>query len=246
MHDHRGCCRVAAVLLLCGLTAGLLATASATTEAVREQMSGDIIDLDPADLAAVAGPTRRLMAALTDHIKLISTEMGALRADKVALAERVTRLEELDCERREEEIEAKEESKMPQKPKPAADTATRNSIRHRRVQASLACEHVHDFQALTSAAMDACCPQSGGGGHRRMQASCDLPATCPSVACAAVFLPYMQDCATIIAATPGVPVADFQSFAASCEELQVGAGEMLQPVAVQMLSTTRCGSIRCV
>jgi hypothetical protein len=104
MHDHRGCCRVAAVLLLCGLTAGLLATASATTEAVREQMSGDIIDLDPADLAAVAGPTRRLMAALTDHIKLISTEMGALRADKAALAERVTRLEELDCERRQEEI----------------------------------------------------------------------------------------------------------------------------------------------
>ena len=237
MHDHRGCCRVAAVLLLCGLTAGLLATASATTEeAVREQMSGDIgeVRIDPADLAAVAGPTRRLMAALTDHIKLISTEMGALRADKVALAERVTRLEELDCERCEEEIETKEESKMPQKPKPTGDTATRNSIRHRRVQASLACEHVHDFQALTSAAMDACCPQSGGGGHRRMQASCDLPATCPSAACAAVFVPYMHDCATMIAATPGVPVADFQSFAASCAELQVGAGEMLQPVAVQM------------
>ena len=86
MHDHRGCYRVAAVLLLCGLTAGLLATASATTEeAVREQMSGDIVD--PADLAAVAGPTRRLMAALTDHIKLISTEMGALRAGAKCLYE---------------------------------------------------------------------------------------------------------------------------------------------------------------
>jgi hypothetical protein len=104
MHRKRGCCRAAAVLLLCGLTSGLSANASATAEAVREQMSGDIIDLDPADLAAVAGPTRRLMAALTDHIKLISTEMGALRADKAALAERVTRLEELDCERRQEEI----------------------------------------------------------------------------------------------------------------------------------------------
>jgi hypothetical protein len=105
MHRKRGCCRAAAVLLLCGLTSGLSANASATAEeAVREQMGGDIIDLDPADLAAVAGPTRRLMAALTDHIKLISTEMGALRADKAALAERVTRLEELDCERRQEEI----------------------------------------------------------------------------------------------------------------------------------------------
>ena len=196
-------------------------------------MGGDIIDLDPADLAAVAGPTRRLMAALTDHIKLIRAEMGALRADKAALAERVTRLEELDCSRREEEIEAKDETKIPQKPKPAADTATRNSIRHRRAQARPACERVQDFQALTSAAMDACCPQSGGG-HRRMQASCDLPAACPSAACAAVFVPYMADCTAMVAATPGVPVADFQSLAASCEELQVGAGEMLQPVAVQM------------
>jgi hypothetical protein len=178
-------------------------------------MGGDIVDLDPADLAAVAGPTRRLMAALTDHIKLIRAEMGALRADKAALAERVTWLEELDCERRQEEvIEAKEETKMPQKPKPAADTATRNSTHHRRTQASSACERVHDFQALTSAAMDACCPENGGG-HRRLQASCDLPATCPSAACAAVFVPYMQDCATMIAATPGVPVADFQSFGVS-------------------------------
>jgi hypothetical protein len=235
MYRKRGCCRAAAVLLLCSLTFGLLATASATAEeAVREDMRGDGIDLDPADLAAVAGPTRRLMTALTDHIKLMSTEMGVLRTDKAALAERVMRLEELDCsERRREEkiIEAKEETKMPQKP--AAYTAARNLTRHRRVQASSACERVHDFQALTSAAMDACCPQSGGG-HRRMQASCDLPVTCPSAACAAVFVPYIQDCATMIAATPGVPVADFQSFAASCAEMQAGAGEMLQPVAVQM------------
>ena len=116
MHRKGGCCRAAAVLLLCGLTSGLSANASATAEeAVREQMSGHIIDLDPADLAAVSGPTRRLMATLTDHIKLISTEMGALRAGKAALAERVTRLEELDCSRREEEIEAKDETKMPQR-----------------------------------------------------------------------------------------------------------------------------------
>ena len=74
MYRKRGCCRAAAVLLLCSLTFGLLATASATAEeAVREDMRGDGIDLDPADLAAVAGPTRRLVAALTDHIKLMST-----------------------------------------------------------------------------------------------------------------------------------------------------------------------------
>ncbi len=38
----------------------------------------------------------------------------------------------------------------------------------------------------------------------------------------------------MLATTPGVPVADFQSLAASCVEMQVGAGQMLQPVAVQM------------
>ena len=31
-----------------------------------------------------------------------------------------------------------------------------------------------------------------------------------------------------------MPVEDFQSFAASCAEMQAGAGQMLQPVAVQM------------
>ena len=67
-----------------------------------------------------------------------------------------------------------------------------------------------------------------------MQASCALPATCPSAACAAVFVPFMDNCATMLATMPGVPVADFQSFAASCAEMQAGAGEMLQPVAVQM------------
>ena len=63
MYRKRGCCRAAAVLLLRGLTFGLLATVASATaeEAVREDMRGDGIDLDPADLAAVAGPTRRLM-----------------------------------------------------------------------------------------------------------------------------------------------------------------------------------------
>jgi len=109
-----------------------------------------------------------------------------------------------------------------------------NSTLHRRTQvAPQACARVHDFQALSAAAMDACCP-ANGGGHRRLQASCALPATCPSAACAAVFVPFMDNCATMLATMPGVPVADFQSFASSCVEMQAGAGEMLQPVAVQM------------
>ena len=67
-----------------------------------------------------------------------------------------------------------------------------------------------------------------------MQASCDLPPTCPSLTCAAVFVPYIQDCTAMLATTPGVPLANFQSFAATCTEMQAGAGQMLQPVAVQM------------
>ena len=67
-----------------------------------------------------------------------------------------------------------------------------------------------------------------------MQASCELPATCPSAACAAVFVPYMDDCAAMLATAPGVPVEDFRSFAASCAEMQAGARQMLQPVVVQM------------
>jgi hypothetical protein len=37
----------------------------------------------------------------------------------------------------------------------------------------------------------------------------------------------MQNCAAIVATTPGVPVAEFQTFAATCVtvELQADAGE---------------------
>ena len=53
--------------------------------------------------------------------------------------------------------------------------AERNATKHttrRRAQAVPAC----DLAAQTAAAMDACCPATaGGGGHRRTQASCNLP-----------------------------------------------------------------------
>jgi hypothetical protein len=44
----------------------------------------------------------------------------------------------------------------------------------RRTQSGQACARIHDFQVLTAAAMDACCP-SGGGHRRSLQASCSLP-----------------------------------------------------------------------
>ena len=98
---------------------------------------------------------------------------------------------------------------------------------HRRMQAATC-----DLETQTAATMDACCPQTGGGGHRRMQgSSCDLPETCPSMACASVFLPFMAACDVTLSQMPGLQVEQFERFAASCQERQAS---MLQPVDVQM------------
>ena len=238
MHSDGGGQRGAAGLLLYTLTFGLSAAVCATAEEPDASDSAERFVIDPARLGAVPAESRALFVEVLDRLGTMRGEMDGLRADKAALAERVTRLEEKDCdETRAEEKQEKEEDNgdegaADQLTQRTTAMSTTNSTR-RRAQAGQACERVRDFQALTAAAMDACCPMSGGG-HRRMQASCDLPATCPSAACAAVFVPYMADCAAMVAATPGVPVVDFQSLAASCAEMQAGTGVMLQPVAVQM------------
>ena len=154
--------------------------------------------------------------------------MGVAEARAESLSAWVAKLEENNCEDQDALEEVPEEDELDD-----YSQLSLNSARHRVQVPQQACTRVRDFQALSAAAMDACC-LSNGGGHRRLQASCDLPLACPSAACVAVFVPYMQDCAAMLAATPGVPVADFESFAASCAEMQAGAGEMLQPVAVRM------------
>ena len=88
---------------------------------------------------------------------------------------------------------------------------------------------------MTAAAMAACCPLGSGQGHRRfLQASCELPDTCPSMACAAIFVPFMEDCGAILARSSSVPLQQFQAFRASCQNLDAGAAQMLEPVNVQM------------
>ena len=96
-------------------------------------------------------------------------------------------------------------------------------LARRRAQAEQACARGQDFQALTAAAMDACCPATGGGHRRSLQASCSLPATCPSAACAAVFGPFMADCDAMLSTVPGLPIDQYRSFAASCSELRTGS-----------------------
>ena len=207
MHSDGGGQRGAAVLLLYTLTFGLSAGVCATAEEPDASDSAQRYGIDPARLGAVPAESRALFVEVFDRLETMRGEMDGLRADKAALAERVTRLEEKDCETLAEEKQEKEEDNGDegaggQLTQRATAMGTTNSTR-RRAQAGLACERVRDFQALTAAAMDA-------------------------------GVPYMTDCAAMVAATPGVPVADFQSLAASCAELQVGTGEMLQPVAVQM------------
>ncbi len=174
--------------------------------------------------------TKAQLDPVIAHISSMRGELGKLTDVNLQLRERVSRLENVN---KQNERTAQNRAGIKVQ-LPAVTTGQTNATSHRRAQATpQACAQMHDFQALTAAAMDACCPVSGGG-HRRMQATCDLPPTCPSVTCAAVFVPYLNDCATILATIPGVPLADFQSFAATCAEMQAGAGQMLQPSAVQM------------
>jgi hypothetical protein len=234
-----------AALLLCGVS---LAAGGAGGERPLDTGAGsdhdaagweDELRVGAAELAAVPAESRALFAKVLGRLDGMRGELEELKAGKrhsdaraETLGARVAKLEENGCEDvREEEInEQGDEQEEPENyMQPMLDPS-----RRRAQAAPQACARVRDFQALSAAAMDACCPASGGGHRRFLQASCDLPAACPSAACAAVFVPYMQDCAAMLAATPGVPVADFESFAASCVEMQVGAGQMLQPVAVQM------------
>jgi hypothetical protein len=239
MQFNGGGRRSAAVLLLCTLTSGLSAAVCATAEeaagATRtsHRAEGYPYGMDPVQLGAVSAESRALFVDVLGRMETMRREMDGLRADKVALAERVTRLEEKDCD--ETLAAAAEEEPKQEKDQSTERTADMGAnSTHRRAQAGQACERVRDFQALSAAAMDACCPPNGAGHRRFLQASCDLPTVCPSAACAAVFVPYMTDCGAMLAATPGVPLVDFESLVASCAEMQTGARELLQPVAVQM------------
>jgi hypothetical protein len=230
-----------AALLLCGVSLAAPAAGGAGGE-----MHGAVSDYDAAglgqelrvgaaELAVVPVESRALFAKVLDRLEGMRGEMEELKAGKArsderaeSMSVRITKLEETDdCEDTRQDLETGTDE-------PEEYTQPMLDTRRRAQAAPQACARVRDFQALSAAAMDACCPASGGGHRRFLQASCDLPAACPSAACAAVFVPYMQDCAAMLAATPGVPVADFRSFAASCAEMQAGAGQMLQPVAVQM------------
>ena len=198
----RSTAAAALLLLLCGLALSAPSAAGARADPPPEASedaahAAEELRVGAASLAAVPPESRALFARVLGRLDGLRGEVEELRADKLELEERavrlgvrVSKLEAKGCEgTREKEVEPEVEPE--ERLAPRTREATNSA--HRRAQgAPQACVRVQDFQALSAAAMDACCP-ANGGGHRRLQASCGLPAACPSAACAAVFVPYMRD-----------------------------------------------------
>ena len=108
------------------------------------------------------------------------------------------------------------------------------SARHRKQSGGAACD-AGSWATRTTLVMDACCPATSG--HRRAQdRTCPLPTTCPSASCAAAFVPYYEDCgAELQSHAAELPLAEFLSFYASCQEIQVGSQLMLQDAQPAMI-----------
>ena len=106
------------------------------------------------------------------------------------------------------------------------------SSRHRMQVAKALCD-ARTLPGRTDAVMNACCPSSGGG-HRRLQADCALPDACPSVACAASFVEFYDDCRGQLQAHADVlPLRDFSNFYSSCQSLDSGSGVEGERVRVE-------------
>jgi hypothetical protein len=81
-------------------------------------------------------------------------------------AARVAKLEENNCEEHDELEEVPEADELDD-----YSQLPLNSARHRVQAPQQACTRVRDFQALSVAAMDACCPPNGAGHRRFLQAA---------------------------------------------------------------------------
>ncbi len=195
---------LAVILMLIGEWSGGLGLAAEAA------LHGDFAA--PAQLGALPDPVREIIAQLVETVEALRAEVLELKADRGRSQERAaaleTRVGELELhigtilEKEAAEAEARREI-----PSERAETAE-----HRRLQAEQACASGQEFQAMTAAAMAACCPAQSAGGHRRfLQASCELPDTCPSMACAAVFVPFMEDCGATLARSSSVPLGQFRA-----------------------------------
>ena len=166
-----------------------------------------------------------LIEELAAQVVAMRTEVDALKSDKAGLAWRVTHLEREVGEMRTGAGQHVEE---------------RQGVR-RRTQVEEPCQTPDDFEAMSAAAMDACCPDiDDEDGHRRsLQGICELPSACPSTQCAAVFMSYMADCDSALSELPGLPVERFRALNTSCYQLQeaeegAAVAVSMQPAQVLM------------
>jgi flagellar motility protein MotE (MotC chaperone) len=98
MHSDGDGRRGAATLLLYTLTFGLSAAVCATAKEPDASDSAERYGIDPARLDTASTESRALFAEVLDRLETLRGEVDGLTADKVALAERVRRLEDKGCE----------------------------------------------------------------------------------------------------------------------------------------------------
>ena len=234
-----GLCGLAAAAPLGAGAAGAMRASDEEAAPAEARSGAEETGIGAAELAAVPAGTRAVLKKVLDRMETMRAELGKLRAEKRRSDERARRLSERvdGLEMRWDDgdtlAEGTEREAADDQPRFSNDTA-----RHRKQAGSAPCGP-SSWAARTAAVMGACCPAaSGGGGHRRRRAqatTCPLPATCPSAACSAAFVPYYEDCgAELQEHAAELPLPQFAGFYASCQELDSGAGLMLQPVAVQM------------
>ena len=147
----------------------------------------------PAQLGALPDPVREIIARMAEAMEVMRAEIAELKADwgrsqerAAALETRVGELELFMADVLEKEAaEAEARREMP------AERA--NTTERRRLQAEQPCASWQEFQAMTAAAMAACCPAQSAGGHRRfLQATVQPPHTCPSTTNPPLLAPFKE------------------------------------------------------
>ena len=90
-------------------------------------------------------------------------------------------------------------------------------------QFSSTCDSEGEWETQVTRVMDACCPSSGGGKRRGLQAqhrTCSLPQQCPSLNCANMFTTFFESChAELETNANQLPMDEFTSFNANCRKL---------------------------
>ena len=193
-----------------------------------------------AELAAVPAESRAVLAKVLGRLEGMRGELEELKAGKARSDARIAQLEDSECECGEDEGEMEQQEieemarKQDERTGYESNYYINGTARHRKQAGAPVCGPA-SWAARTAIVMDACCPATPGGHRRAQDTTCPLPATCPSAACAVVFVQYYDDCALELQGHAAeLPLPQFADFYASCQELASGAGQMLQPVAVQM------------